>query len=208
VWPGVLFLSTWFQRVTTLLNEKVALRQLAHGRRAKVSANRGAAAAAEIAALLCDSVPIPPAMTIAGFWPIGDEIDIRPALQGLFERGHDLALPVVIGRGRPLVFRAWRPGDALVTSVFGTFAPKSESPQIIPHALLVPALAVDGQGYRLGYGGGYYDRILSELREGEGFQPLAIAVCFACQLVEAVPHDNYDQPVDWVVTENGAQRVS
>tara|TARA_Y100000588_G_scaffold85289_1_gene90442 strand:+ start:1122 stop:1565 length:444 start_codon:yes stop_codon:yes gene_type:complete len=147
-------------------------------------------------------------MTVAGYWPIGSEIDVRPALQALFDRGHDLALPVVIGRGRPLVFRAWQPGDVLVASVFGTYAPRSESPQIVPHALLVPALAVDGQGHRLGYGGGYYDRILAQLREGEAFQPLAIAVCFACQLVQAVPHDGDDQQVDWVVTENGAQRVS
>lgn len=184
------------------------MRNLARGRRAKVSARQAAAAATELASLLRDSVPILQAMTVAGFWPIGDEIDVRPALQGLFERGHSLALPVVIGRGRPLVFRAWRPGDVLVASVFGTSVPRSESRQIVPHALLVPALAVDGQGHRLGYGGGYYDRILAQLREGETFQPLAIAVCFACQLVEAVPHDDNDQAVDWVVTENGAQRVS
>ena len=184
------------------------MRKLVRGRRAKVSADRAAAAATELAALLRDSVPIPLAMTVAGFWPIGDEIDVRPALQVLFERGHNLALPVVIGRRRPLVFRAWQPGDVLEASVFGTSVPRSESPQIVPDALLVPALAVDGQGHRLGYGGGYYDRILAQLREGGAFQPLVIAVCFACQLIEAVPHDDDDQAVDWVVTENGAQRVS
>ena len=92
--PGVSFLSIRFQRVATLLDEKAALRKLARGRRAKVSANRAAVAATELAALLRDSVPISLAMTVAGFWPIGDEIDVRPALQVLCERGHELALPV------------------------------------------------------------------------------------------------------------------
>ncbi len=164
-------------------------------------------AAATVAALACDQVPIPVATTVGGYWPIGNEIDLRPAMTALHRRGYRLALPVVVGRGQPLVFRSWQPGAVLEASVFGTSVPQTDAPEVVPQTLLVPALAVDDRGYRLGYGGGYYDRSLAQLRAGEGPKPLAVAVCFACQLVDLVPHGDRDQAVDWVVTEKGAMRV-
>ena len=160
-----------------------------------------------MAAILRDRVPIPAAAAVAGYWPLGDEIDPRPAMAALRDRGHLLALPVVAGHGLPLVFRAWQPGDPLEASAFGTSVPPSDALELAPGAVLAPALAVDDRGYRLGYGGGYYDRTLARLRAAAA-RPLAIAVCFAGQMVAAVPHGDGDQPVDWVVTEDGAMRVS
>ena len=192
----------------TLAAEKAALRSAARRRRAAIPAAAAARAATAVAAILRDRVPIPAAAAVAGYWPLGDELDPRPAMIALECRGHRLALPVVAGPGLPLVFRAWRPGGPLEASAFGTSVPPGDEPEIAPGAVLAPALAVDGRGYRLGYGGGYYDRTLTRLRAGAGARPLAIAVCFAGQMVDAVPHGDGDQPVDWVVTEDGAMRIS
>ncbi|MCE2483642.1 MAG: 5-formyltetrahydrofolate cyclo-ligase [Alphaproteobacteria bacterium] len=192
----------------TLAAEKVALRAAARRRRAAIPAAAAARAAAAVAAILRDRVPIPAAAAVAGYWPLGDEFDPRPAMTALEGRGHRLALPVVAGPGLPLVFRAWQRGDPLEASAFGTSVPLGDAPEIAPGAVLAPALAVDDRGYRLGYGGGYYDRTLARLRAGAGARPLAIAVCFARQMVDAVPHGDGDQPVDWVVTEDGAMRIS
>ena len=192
----------------TLAAEKAALRAAARRRRAAIPAAAAARAAAAVAAILRDRVPIAAAAAVAGYWPLGHEFDPRPAMTALAGRGHRLALPVVGGRGLPLVFRAWQPGDPLEASAFGTSVPPSDAPEIAPGAVLAPALAVDDCGYRLGYGGGYYDRTLARLRAGAGARPLAIAVCFAGQMVDSVPHGDGDQPVDWVVTEDGAMRIS
>ena len=160
-----------------------------------------------MAAILLDQVPISPAASVAGYWPIGNEIDPRPAMIVLHDRGHRLALPVIDDRALPLTFRAWQPGDLLEASALGTSVPRNDAPELAPRVLLVPALAVDRRGFRLGYGGGYYDRTLARLRAATA-KPLAIAVCFSCQMVDAVPHGNSDQPINWVVTEEGATRVS
>eukprot|EP01037_Dinobryon_pediforme_P010912 gene10912-10994_t len=124
--------------------------------------------------------PPPEAAVVSGFWPIGDEIDIRPLLEALHARGHPIALPETPKRGNPLIFRQWWPGIAMQRERFGTFRP--EGPQIEPGFLLVPLLAFDSAGRRLGYGGGYYDRTLAQL-------PGAIAVgCgYAAQQLDEVP---------------------
>lgn len=196
------------QPAVTLADEKTALRAAARRRRAAIPAQTAARAAAAVAAILRDRVPIPAAATVAGYWPLGDEIDPRPAMAALEDRGHRLALPVVVGGGLPLVFRAWQPEGPLEASAFGTSVPPSDAPEVVPGAVLTPALAVDDRGYRLGYGGGYYDRTLARLRADADARPLAIAVCFARQMVAAVPSGEGDQPVDWVVTEDGAMRIS
>ena len=139
------------------------------------------------------------AKIVAGFWPIGDEIDIRPLLHALHDRGHKIALPVTPRRGEALTFRAWQPGGVLVAERFGTMRPIGE--QVVPDMLLVPLLAFDAAGGRLGYGGGFYDRTLSALpgrfRLGCGF---------AAQQVDVVPIGPYDMRLDAVATENGIIR--
>ncbi len=136
---------------------------------------------------------------VAGFWPVGNEIDVRPLLHALHRRGIAVALPVTPGRGQALAFRRWQPGDALIPERFGTMRPTG--PVMLPDALLIPLLAFDAAGWRLGYGGGFYDRTLAELpgrfRLGCGF---------AAQQVDAVPVGRYDIRLDAVATENGILR--
>ena len=111
------------------------------------------------------------------------------------------SLPVVVAKRQPLVFRAWRPGDPLEAGVFGTLHPAPTREAVEPDALIVPLLACDEEGWRLGYGGGFYDRTLAELRK---LKPVtAIGVAYAEQEMDEVPVAPYDQPLDWILTERG-----
>jgi 5-formyltetrahydrofolate cyclo-ligase len=134
---------------------------------------------------------------VGGFWPMGAEIDIRPLLQRLEAAGHRLALPVTPPRGRPLEFHAWRFGEALLPGRFGTSVPAAVSP-VAPDWLLVPLLAFDRRGARLGYGGGYYDRTLAGLPGAR-----ALGVAYAAQEVAAVPTGAHDVPLCGIATETG-----
>ena len=154
------------------------------------------AAGTRLADHLLGSGIIPPGVTVAGFWPMRNEIDIRPALQRLHDRGQPLALPRTTPRGHALTFHGWMPGDDLLPGPFGTMHP--DGPPVRPAILLAPLLAFDATGARLGYGGGYYDRTLAAL-------PGAIAVgcAYASQQVARVPAGPHDARLNAIVTENG-----
>ena len=136
---------------------------------------------------------------VSAYWPLGDEIDPRPLMEALHLRGHRLALPAIRAAGRPLDFRAWLPGDPLTSAGFGIQEPAATAPSVAPRVLLVPLLAFDAAGYRLGYGGGFYDRSLALLRAAG--DTLAVGLAYADQQVAAVPREATDQPLDLVVTE-------
>src|SRR5260370_37436144 len=116
--------------------------------------------------------------------------------------GCRLALRAVQGGGKPLLFRAWRPGDPLEAGVFGTLQPPARRETLEPDALIVPLLACDEEGWRLGYGGGFYDRTLAGLRAKNNVT--AIGVGFDAQLVPEVPHGPADQRLDWLLTDKRA----
>jgi 5-formyltetrahydrofolate cyclo-ligase len=144
--------------------------------------------------------PIDVPTVVSGFWPMKDELDIRPLMFELFNEGCELALPVVVGKGQPLVFRAWRPGDPLEQGVFKTLHPSAKRETIEPDVLIVPLLACDEAGWRLGYGGGFYDRTLRGLRARR--KVLALGVAFDEQLVaEEIPHGPDDERLDWLLTD-------
>ncbi|WP_439550802.1 5-formyltetrahydrofolate cyclo-ligase [Falsiroseomonas sp.] len=155
-----------------------------------------------LAAHLMRDLPPPPGAIVAGFWPMGPEIDIRPLLHALHERGHAIALPVTPKRGQPLHFRQWRPDDALARGPMGTSQPGPDAAALVPDWLLVPLLAFDRAGRRLGYGGGYYDRTLAALPGAT-----AIGTAFACQEVDEVPAGPEDAPLTAIVTERGVTRA-
>ena len=176
-----------------LIEAKRALRQRALAARATWDA---AAAGAAVADSVLREYPPPNGAVVSGFWPIGEELDIRPLLIALHERGHPIVLPVTPKRGNPLTFRLWRPGDALEPERFGTFRPTGE--EAVPDFLLVPLLAFDRRGYRLGYGAGFYDRTLAGLPDH-----IALGVALAAQEVAEVPAGPTDVPLHAVATEYG-----
>jgi 5-formyltetrahydrofolate cyclo-ligase len=143
--------------------------------------------------------PPPAGAVVSGFWPLGEEIDIRPLLLALLERGHEIVLPVTPPRGQPLGFRLWRPGDPMAPEKFGTVRPTGV--ERTPDFLLVPLLAFDRRGRRLGYGAGYYDRTLTTL-------PAAgrLGCAYAAQEMDEVPAGPHDVRLPAVATERGIIR--
>lgn len=182
---------------------KQALRRKAEGVRAAAAAAADEQASARLAEHLLGAVTTWPGAVVSAYWPMRDEMDPIPALQAFAAQGHPTCLPVVIGKNQPLVFRRWTPGDPLVSAAFGTSVPSPEAPEVEPDLLLVPLLAFDRFGYRLGYGGGFYDRSLVAMRARRTIE--AVGISFAAQEVPEVPHDELDQRLDLMVTEAGAK---
>jgi 5-formyltetrahydrofolate cyclo-ligase len=173
---------------------KAAARKLARARRAGLA---NAAAPARLAEALLASYAPPLGAIIAGYWPMGEEMDPRPLMLALASRGHFLALPVTPPRGQPLAFRAWAPGAALRPGPMGTSEPVAGE-ELRPDVLLVPLLAFDRAGRRLGYGGGYYDRTLATLPGAK-----AIGIAYAGQEMPEVPAGPQDFRLPLIATEAG-----
>jgi len=142
----------------------------------------------------------PPVRHISGYMPIYSEIDILPAMRQLFKLGYKISVPVIVAKATPLRFREWTPESVLVDGPFGAKVPDSGAWHR-PDLLLCPMLAFDSTGQRMGYGGGFYDRSIAELKSEKPVQALGYA--YSAQQVEAVPHEATDQPLDGVVTEAG-----
>ncbi len=138
---------------------------------------------------------------VAGYWPLGSEIDPRPLMRYLVGRGAVLCLPRTEGRTSVPVFRRWREGDALAPDLFGILAPLPDADPLTPDLILTPLLAFDRAGRRLGQGGGHYDRTLKALRPQGA---LAAGLAFAGQELERTPAGPLDEPLDWVITEREA----
>ncbi len=180
---------------------KVTLREAAKARRSELSEDHRRAGAERVAARGLSWLGLPAPATVSAFRSFGDELDTGPLLACLAAGGYRLALPVMQGKAKPLLFRAWAPGDPMRTVQWGIEEPLTTAPEILPDILLVPLLAFDRRGYRLGYGGGYYDRTLAMLRAN---QPVvAVGLAFSEQEVDAVPHLDYDERLDWVLTPSG-----
>lgn len=179
----------------TLPKIKAAARKAAFSVRKEAFA-RGQGQAAE---LLADVLAGHRGKALAGYMPMRTEIDPMPAMAA-----HDgpVGVPVIMGRGLPLRFQEWTPGCAMVAGEYGALIP-AEGAWIEPEVLIVPLLAFDARSYRLGYGGGFYDRTLEALR-ARGPR-LAIGFGFAAQEVAEVPIDATDQRLDMVVTECGVR---
>ncbi|MGH6815945.1 MAG: 5-formyltetrahydrofolate cyclo-ligase [Hyphomicrobiaceae bacterium] len=191
------------------VDDKAAARTAAKVVRGEARIRHGDRADTALAAYGLDFLPAavwasPP--IVSGFLPIGDEIDPMPLMRRLAMQGRCLCLPVLQGKGKTLLFRAWRPGDPLAERLWGIREPLPEQPIRAPDILLVPLLAFDAQGYRLGYGGGYYDRTLRALRAQKRI--VAVGVSFDEQRLFTVPHLDYDERLDWVLTPSGPAAVS
>jgi 5-formyltetrahydrofolate cyclo-ligase len=183
---------------TSIEDAKAVLRREAAARRDALPADSRQAAVAAIAAQKFP-LPIAPGTIVSGFMPMKTEINALPLMRKLAEAGAQLALPVVEGRGKPLTMRAWRWGEELGSGVWGIREPKPDAARVDPDILLVPLLAFDRAGYRLGYGGGYYDLTIAGLRARK--TTTAVGIAFAAQEVLRVPTTPRDARLDLVLTE-------
>ncbi|MFY8030941.1 MAG: 5-formyltetrahydrofolate cyclo-ligase [Devosia sp.] len=178
---------------------KAELRRKARAQRAALSDSRRAEASAAATAHFFRDIKLLPEEMVAAFWPIRDEIDVKPVLTRLMDDGQPVCLPVVLGEGQPLELRHWRDGAALYPSGFGTLAPDELAPVVVPDVMLMPLLGFDKHGTRLGYGGGYYDRTLQSLAR----RPRLVGFAFSAQAFDFIPREPHDVPLDAVVTEDG-----
>jgi len=175
----------------TLAEIKAAARAEAFARRKDAFAARGATDCNGLIETLADHA----GRRLSGYMPMRTEIDCLPAMAA--HRG-PVGVPVIMGKGRPLQFRRWHPEVRMVTGAFGALIPETGD-WLEPEVLIVPLLAFDRAGYRLGYGGGFYDRTLEGLRRRGPV--VAIGFAFAAQEVDRVPIEDTDQRLDLIVTE-------
>lgn len=183
---------------------KATLRAKLRQRRAAASAANGAAIAAVAAERFMAGIPLRQGIVVAGYWPLGDELDVRPLLQRLrAECDAGILLPVSPPPGQPLVFRLWDGAAAsLRPGRYGILEPAITAAALVPDIMIVPLVGFDAQGGRLGMGAGYYDATLAALRQQQAV--LAVGYAFAVQQVPMLPRRPEDQDLDWVVTERGA----
>jgi 5-formyltetrahydrofolate cyclo-ligase len=179
----------------TMVEVKAAARRAAMARRALAHAVGQGRAVEHLAGVLAGHA----GQVVSGYMPMRTEIDPLPAMAA-----HDgpVCVPVIAGKGLPLRFRAWSPGGAMEDGPFGARVPVAGD-WLEPQVLIVPLLAFDALGYRLGYGGGFYDRTLERLRARGPVT--AIGYAFAAQEVAEVPREAVDQPLDLIVTEAGVR---
>ncbi|MFC4623681.1 5-formyltetrahydrofolate cyclo-ligase [Daeguia caeni] len=143
---------------------------------------------------------------VAGYWPIRSEIDPRPLLFSMRERGARICLPVVLDH-ETIGFREYLPDTELVQTGFGTMGPDSNAPMVDPALMLMPLAAFDRRGHRLGYGAGHYDRALARFA-ARGVKPVLIGMAFDCQEVDHVPNEPHDIGLDQILTESGLRSFS
>lgn len=151
---------------------------------------------AELRVLLADR----PGM-LGVYWPFRAEFDPRPLVDWAVAAGRFIALPVVVDKKGPLEYRTWRPGEPLVDGVWGIPIPEKRD-RVTPSIVLAPLVGFDLACYRLGYGGGYFDRTLAALMP----RPVAIGVGFAVQRLETIHPQPFDVPMDLIITETGTRR--
>ena len=193
----------------SIILEKRALRERMRAWRDGLSAEAKARAADALAARGLAFLSPPPVAAdtiVSAFASLPEELRVWPLLRRLAGEGFQLALPVMQGKGNPLVFRAWAPGDAMDKGVWDIPEPKADKAALEPDVVLVPLLAFDRTGCRLGYGGGFYDRTLQSLRARKTI--VAVGLAYDQQMIDAVPHLDYDQRLDWVLTPSGPLRCT
>jgi 5-formyltetrahydrofolate cyclo-ligase len=192
--PGM----TRMESSSSIAELKAVLRREAIARREVLPADVRAAAAQAIAAR-----PFPLAVSagtiVSGFMPLKSEINPLPLMRSLAQAGARLALPVVSGRGKPLIMRAYAFGDQLAAGVWDIREPKPEAAELLPDIVIVPLLAFDRGGHRVGYGAGYYDLTLTALRARSSV--VAVGIAFAMQEIGSVPLTPRDARLDLVLTE-------
>ena len=185
-------------------DRKAELRRAALARRDALPPTERAQAAETIAARAFP-LAVAGGVVVSGYMPMKSEINPLPLLRRLAEAGARLALPVVAGPGKPLIMRAWSFGEPLVAGVWGIRQPPAQAPATEPDILIVPLLAFDRAGHRIGYGAGYYDMTIAGARARRAVS--AVGIAFAAQEVEAVPAGPRDEPLDLVLTEREVIQV-
>jgi len=194
----------------TTYDAKMALRREAKTRRATLHGKLSVTAPLAARDVFLNTPELAAEITadrvVAGYWPTGTELDPRPLLNHFHKCGLTCALPATVKQGTPLAFRLWTPDADLAASSYDTMEPSPEAEILTPELILVPLLAVDSRGMRLGYGAGYYDVSLRVLRAYG--RVVAVGLAYDDQMAETVPTESNDERLDWLVSERRALRFA
>ncbi|PZO73664.1 MAG: 5-formyltetrahydrofolate cyclo-ligase [Mesorhizobium amorphae] len=182
-------------------DQKKLLRAQALGRRDALDAGWRSEASRGMAQAARDAFAVEPGTVVSGFWPMRSEVDVRPVMAALAERGARLCLPAILDK-TTIVFREMVAGADMVDMGFGTWGPGPEAEVLDPALMLVPLAAFDGRGHRIGYGAGYYDRAIARL-SARGVPPRLVGIAFDCQEVERVPDEAHDVALPALLSESG-----
>jgi 5-formyltetrahydrofolate cyclo-ligase len=186
------------------LPTKAELRKQAREQR-KTLAHPGIGAALAAHAI---QLKLPRGAIVGGYHALSHEADPGPLLKALVDRGCHIVFPRIVAKDMPLEFHRVPDGEVLRPGAFGVQEPAAHWPAVMPHLLLVPLLAFDAHGYRLGYGGGFYDRTLYAFRTGAAFHIRAIGIAYAGQETASLPHEPHDMALDGILTEQGLRLFS
>lgn len=190
--------------MATKKQDKEKLRAEFRAVRKKLHAEKNNSARDLVATNFIQFIPgVPIGTVVAAYYPMGSELDSLRLLATLQINGIRLALPVVWKEGEAMEFRAYKMGDPLEDGAHKTLQPKADAPVLDPDIIIVPMVAFDEKGYRLGQGGGYYDRTLAEIRKKKKKKVLAIGLAFEDQKTKSIPTEKFDEPLDGVLTEKG-----
>ena len=186
-------------RTGTSRQQRARLRDEVLDRRDALKAMQRIEFSLKAAEIVAAHLKIEPGMVVSGFFPIRSEIDARPLMEIVRQRGARLCLPVVLDK-TTIVFRELVRGAELVPTGFGTSGPGEDAPALDPQLLIMPLSVFDRTGGRIGYGAGHYDRAIARLL-AKGMTPRLEGLAFSCQEVEAVPVEDHDQPLNAIITE-------
>ena len=184
---------------------KNELRQQALAARDAMGAEERIEASLRIDAIGANEIDVTPGTIVSGFWPIRSEVDVRPLMFSLRQKGARLCLPAVRDK-TTIVFRELVRGAPMVDTGFGTAGPGPDAETVDPLVMLVPLAAFDRAGHRIGYGAGHYDRAIARLHE-KGIEPRLIGVAFDIQEVERVPCQSHDIALSAILTERGLRAM-
>ena len=183
------------RQVRDVIRWRKAERERLIGARLELSAGYRAAQTSAIASDLNQLILAAPGTVVSVYWPIKAEPDLRPWMHAMSERGVHIALPVAVELSQPLTFREWRPNARMARGLWKIPYP-AEGAEVVPTVVIAPVVGFDNECFRLGYGGGFFDRTLA----GFDAAPLAIGVGFAVALIPTIFPQPHDIPMDWIVS--------
>ena len=186
--------------------QKVLLRQAALERRGEIDDTARAEGALHFKTNFLTEIQLKKGMVIAGYWPLKQELDVMPLLHELLDLGYTCALPHVVQAEAPLVFRAWNKDTVMVEGTYGMMEPDATAEEVTPDLLIVPVVAFDPSGHRLGYGAGYYDMTFGKL-SADGRKYLAVGAAFDQQCFDVVPAEAHDVHMNVIVTDKRIYKV-
>lgn len=181
------------------ITNKSELRQIARSHLGELTPEQTELFDTQIASAFLSVQSFMPHSNIACYMPLKGEVSCRPILQQLSTKGHNICLPAVIARDTPLLFRQYRLGDKLQRGILGPMEPAPTASKVIPDVIIIPMLAFNRAKFRLGYGTGFYDRTLEELRQTKPIKTIGLA--YSIQEMHNIPVEGHDIPMDMIITE-------